>query len=186
MVVPTRLANRMRRVCGPSGRGIESGKGSLHQGVRPLMLAAHERVEFPRPAASAKCRGRLVPRAARAAGNRRGSPRRGCRPIRMRRMIAAPIAAPSGTHMVSTAPTAVLIAIRLVVACVVAHSDGAVDTASGHFTGVQQGQCQGAHSDRHPFATEVHFGSALLSPLVHSINPNGAPAGSATTATWPP
>src|SRR5579863_3473015 len=101
----------------------------------------------------------------------------------MRRMIAAPIAAPSRTHVVSTAPAAVLIAIRLVVARVVTHPDGAVDADAGHLTGVQQGQCQSADSDRHPFATEVHFGSALLSPLVHSINPNCAPAGSATTAT---
>src|ERR1700733_1733707 len=128
----------------------------------------------------------LVPGAARAAGNRWGPPRRGCGPVGMRRMIGAPISAPSGTDAVSTAPAAVLIAIWLVVACVVAHSHAAVDTDAGHLTGVQQGQCQGTHSHRHPFATEVHFGSTLLSLPVHSINPNGAPAGSATTATWPP
>jgi hypothetical protein len=102
--------------------------------------------------------------------------------------IAAPIAAPSGTHAVSATPAAVLIAIRLVVSGVVAHySDGTVDTDAGHLTGAQQGQCQSADPGGHPtIETGIHFGSALLSPLVHSINPNGAPAGSATTATCPP
>src|ERR1700690_672093 len=111
------------------------------------MLAAREWGELPQPTTAV----RLVPRTARTAGNRRGSPRRGCRPIGMRRMIAAPIPAPSGTHVVSTTPAAVLIAIRLVVACVVTHPDGAIDTDAGHLTGVQQSQCQSAHSDPHPF-----------------------------------
>ena len=100
--------------------------------------------------------------------------------------IAAPIAAPPRSHTVFMTPAAVLIAIRLIVTGVVTHPDGAVDTDAGHLTGAQQGQCQSADPAGHPTIAGVQFGSALLSPLVHSINPNGAPAGSATTATCPP
>jgi hypothetical protein len=100
--------------------------------------------------------------------------------------IAAPIAAPPRAHAVFMTPATVLIAIRLIVSGVITHSDG-TDTDAGYLTGAQQGKCQSADPGGHPtIATEVHFGSALLSPLVHSINPNGAPAGSATTATCPP
>ena len=106
-------------------------------------------------------------------------------------MAAAPIAAPSGSHPVARTPAAVFIAVRLVVTGVVAHSHASVDTHAFHRAGVQlrQGQSKrnSTESERHTsIAQDVHFGSVLLSLSVHSISPNGAPAGSATTATWPP
>jgi hypothetical protein len=106
-------------------------------------------------------------------------------------MAAAPIAAPSGSYPVTGTPASVIIAVRLVVTGVVAHSYSSVDTHSFHRAGAQlrqgQGKSNSTESERHTsIAEDVHFGSVLLSLSVHSINPNGAPAGSATTATWPP
>ena len=99
--------------------------------------------------------------------------------------VAPPIAASSGSHAVAVTPAAVIVTPRLIVARVVTRS--AFDAHAGHCAGIQQGHGNGPGSGRHPMLThDVHFGSTVLSLSVHSISPNGAPAGSATTATRPP
>jgi hypothetical protein len=99
--------------------------------------------------------------------------------------VAPPIAASSGSHAVAVTPAAVIVTPRLIVARVVTRS--AFDAHAGHCAGIQQGHGNGPGSGRHPMLThDVHFGSTVLSLSVHSISPNGAPAGSATTATCPP
>jgi hypothetical protein len=102
--------------------------------------------------------------------------------------IAAPIAAAPRAHPITITPAAVIIAIRLIVAAVViTHSHAFVDPHAGHCAGNQRAERKSPESGRQPtMAQDVHFGSAVLSFWVHSISPNGAPAGSATTATCPP
>src|ERR1700735_3700698 len=125
--------------------------------------------------------------AARTVRNRRSRARRGCGPIRSR-MAAARIATPSRSHPVTGTPAAILIAVRLVVAGVVTHhAHASIDTHAFHCAGAHQDQGNSAESGPYPsFAHDVHFGSVFLPLPVHSISPKGAPAGSATTATWPP
>ena len=102
-------------------------------------------------------------------------------------MSATPIAAAPRAHTITAAPATVVVAVRLVVAPGVAHSDGPVHTYALDRAGAQYRQQKSPESRCHPPIThDVHFGSTLLSLSVHSINPNGAPAGSATTATCPP
>jgi hypothetical protein len=99
--------------------------------------------------------------------------------------VAPPIAASSGSHAVAVTPAAVIVTPRLIVARVVTRSP--FDAHAGHCAGIQQGHGNGPDSGRHPMLRhDVHFGSTVLSLSVHSISPNGAPAGSATTATCPP
>jgi len=102
-------------------------------------------------------------------------------------MVPSAIAAPSGSYPVSSAPTTVVISVGFVVAAVVSDPYGAVDSHALHRAGLQQGQSKRPQSDSRPeFMHGVHFGSTLVSVSLHSINPTGAPAGSATTATMPP
>src|ERR1700733_14423362 len=101
-------------------------------------------------------------------------------------MIGTRISTAPRTHAVTMTPTAVIVAVGLVVARVVAHSHRSVDTDALHRAGIQHRQRKRPESGRHPTITHVHFGSTLLSLSVHSISPNGAPAGSATSATCPP
>jgi len=102
-------------------------------------------------------------------------------------MSATPIAPAPGSYTITAAPATVVVAVRFVVAPGVAHSDGPVDTYALDSAGAQYRQQKSSESRCHPTITnDVHFGSTLLSLSVHSIRPNGAPAGSATTATWPP
>ena len=101
--------------------------------------------------------------------------------------IATVIVASARSHPVAMTPAAVIVAPGFVIAGVVVHSHGSIDAHAGGHAGVQQDQRQNGESSRCPSTTHgAHFGSALLSLLVHSISPNGAPAGSATTATCPP
>ena len=102
--------------------------------------------------------------------------------------VVTAVAAPSGSHAIAPTPATVFIAIGLIVARVVAHhSHAAVNAYTGHLAGAQYRQRNGSEAGCHPSnAQELHFGSTLLSLSVHSINPSGAPAGSATTATCPP
>ena len=98
-------------------------------------------------------------------------------------MIIAMIAASSGTHQIAAAPAAVVIAVRFVITTVVSHR-----AFNGHpGAGKQHGQHHRPESGgQTTTARGVHFGSALVSLSLHSIRPNGAPAGSATTASMPP
>src|ERR1700733_7368396 len=125
--------------------------------------------------------------AARTVRNRRSRARRGREPIRSR-MAAPRTPAPPRPPPVAAPPAAILIAVRLVVTGVVTHhAHASVDTHAFHRAGVHQDQGNSAESGSYPsFGQDVHFGSVLLSLPVHSISPKGAPAGSATTATWPP
>src|ERR1700732_5356589 len=93
-----------------------------------------------------------------------------------------------GTHPVGPAPTTVLIAIRFVIAhgISVVHTHAAADSHAGIGTGSQDRQHCPERSYRQASARGFHFGSTFVSLSVHSINPNGAPAGSATTASMPP
>jgi hypothetical protein len=101
--------------------------------------------------------------------------------------LVPPIAAPSRSHAVPVPPAAVIVAPRLIIVRVITRSDGSLDAHAGHCAGIQQSHGNTHESDRHPTLThQVHFGSTALSLSVHSISPNGAPAGSATTATSPP
>src|ERR1700722_10495283 len=100
-------------------------------------------------------------------------------------VFVAMIAASPGAHAVAGAPTAVIIAIRLVVAAVV--SNAAFHANTGYFASAQHQRCHGTKSTRHQStARDFHFGSALVSLALHSIKPIGAPAGSAITASMPP
>lgn len=100
-------------------------------------------------------------------------------------MIAAPVPAPPRSNAVAATPTTVFVSVRFIVAAGITHPHTGV--ASGDFAAVEHRKCRDRERDRHPtLAHDDHFGSTLLSLSVHSIKPKGAPAGSATTATWPP
>src|SRR5277367_5852626 len=184
MVVPIRLANRMRRVCGALERGIESGnaENSGEPAGSRCYTSVGKASVTECAALTSSCRASV---ASRTIGNRGSRPRRGRRPIGMRltRRVRTVVAASPGPYVIPRAPTPIFIAIRLIVAGGVAHSDGTIDTYAGHFAGAEHRQRQGTEPGCHPsIAHDVHFGSTLLSLSRHSINPNGAPAGSATTA----
>jgi len=97
-------------------------------------------------------------------------------------VIVAMIAASSGTHTIADAPTAIIIAVRLVVTPGV--PDIAFNANTGYGASTQHQRCYRANHQS--TAQGFHFGSALVSLSLHSITPNGAPAGSASTATIPP
>jgi hypothetical protein len=99
-------------------------------------------------------------------------------------MFIATIAAAPRADAVTDAPAAVIISVRLVVAAIV--PDAAFNSHAGYGAGTkrQKGCTEKTH---HQSTTQgFHFGSALMSLSLHSIRPNGAPAGSATTASIPP
>src|SRR6202043_189948 len=104
-------------------------------------------------------------------------------------------APPPWAYPIGTAPTAVSVPVggvirlvkRFVVAADVTHSSAALDAVVGHGASNQQGQAHrskscGQQATLHGF----HFGSALVSLSLHSMTPNGAPAGSDMTASMPP
>ena len=100
-------------------------------------------------------------------------------------VIVAVIAASPGSHAIARAPTTVIIAVGLVVTAIV--SNAALDTDAGYGAGTEQQRRHRPKTARHQSTTQgFHFGSALVSLSLHSINPTGAPAGSATTASIPP
>src|SRR5580698_1160965 len=105
----------------------------------------------------------------------------------MRGMTAAAIPAAARTDTVAAAPSAIFITIGFVIAADVAHSHGRVHTDTVHGASRQHRQRANSEHGCHPAtASDVDFGSTLLSLSVRSLSPNGAPAGSATTATSPP
>jgi len=99
-------------------------------------------------------------------------------------VIVAMIAASPGAHAVAGAPTAVIVAVGRVIGAVV--SNAAFNADTSYFTSTQQQRCHAETTCHQSSAEGFHFGSALVSLSLHSIKPNGAPAGSATTASIPP
>ena len=99
-------------------------------------------------------------------------------------VIVAMITASPGAHAVSGAPTAVIVAVGRVIGAVV--SNAAFNADTSYFTSTQQQRCHAETTCHQSSAEGFHFGSALVSLSLHSIKPNGAPAGSATTASIPP
>ena len=90
-------------------------------------------------------------------------------------------------NTVTVAPTAVIVSPGSIVAADVTHSNGAVIAPGSHKTAGDD--CERREPDdiylpRWKF--DIHFGSTLLSVSDHSINPIGAPIGSAMTAIFPP
>ena len=100
--------------------------------------------------------------------------------------LATVIVASARSHPIAMTPAAVIVAPGFVIPGVVVHSHRSIDAHAGGHAGVQEDHRQDGEPSRRPTTHDAHFGSALLSLLVHSISPNGAPAGSATTATCPP
>src|SRR3984885_6404638 len=88
-------------------------------------------------------------------------------------MVVAMFATTRGTHPIARAPTAVIVAVRLVIAAVV--SDAAFDADTGHGTCRQQAQRHATKTPHHrrqqPIA-RAHFGSSFGSLSLHSISPN--------------
>src|SRR5271169_624294 len=114
--------------------------------------------------------------------NRRSRAGRWRRPIGVvRRMLLATFAMAGRSHVITRPPAAVVGPGRLV---------DARDISPGSYrAGIQhreQQETERTHLPTSNDALDVHFGSLLLSVSDHSINPNGAPIGSATTATLPP
>jgi hypothetical protein len=89
---------------------------------------------------------------------------------------------------VAVSPATVLVTSRCIVTADVADSHGGVITAarSNKTAGedAERRKPDEANLPRREF--NAHFGSTLLSVSVHSINPMGAPIGSAITAIFPP
>jgi hypothetical protein len=178
MVVPTMLARRMRRACRASGRRFESSKGQPRHCVIVLPIL------HLRSSRKSVCSGSPRNGRCRSPGGRRAVSRRvsGAPSIGTTTMIVAMLTASRGTHSVAGAPTTVVIAVRLVIAAGVANA--AFNSHTGYRASTQHQQCRRAN---HQSTVQgFHFGSALVSLSLHSIKPNGAPAGSATTATIPP
>ncbi len=96
----------------------------------------------------------------------------------VRTVTIAVVAARRSNAVIGT-PAAILVAIGFIES---ADVPNAIAIAVGGDGASLQQQQRGACL----FAGGSHFGSTLLSLLVHSITPNGAPAGSASTAILPP
>src|ERR1017187_2786349 len=93
-------------------------------------------------------------------------------------MLLATFAAAGGSHVITRPPAAIVGPGRLI--------DAPDISAGGHCAGGQHREHEPERTHLPTSRDDVHFGSFLLSVSDHSINPKGAPAGSATTATLPP
>jgi hypothetical protein len=97
------------------------------------------------------------------------------------------VTAAGWSHAVARAPAAVFIAVGLVEAPDIADSNRVAAIAALDGTGTEPGENQEPQgSDLPSLRHGAHCGSCWLSLSDHSINPTGAPFGSAMTANLPP